>query len=99
MHAEWFQFAKCKVVGRRFEWEKMEDEAMTRFTPQRSIACLEQKRKMAADFGSNLLGALGANSAVQVAAGAGGQNVAATAHLTAELSGTGQGSLTLVSGS
>jgi len=78
----------------------MEDEVMTRFNPQRSIECLEHKRMMTADLGSGMLGAVSASpNTVQTSAAAAGQSDAATSHLTAQLSGSGKGSLNLTSGS
>src|SRR5436305_1906788 len=85
---------------------------MRRFIPHRSFEALEAKRMNAANLLANALAAMPATSSTVQTAGtaagaintnaaavSAGQNVSGSTHLTAPLSGTGQGLLNLVSGS
>jgi len=102
-------FHGAKATGASKVVEEKKEEAMKRFNPYRSIECLEQKRMNAADLVGGMLDAMPAGSntvqtagtaagSVDGSAGAPGQNVNGASHLSGALSGTGQGTLNLVSG-
>src|SRR4051794_11664061 len=73
---------------------------MRHYNPHRSLEVLEQKRMNAANLIGNAMAALPATSnTVQTSvSGAATASAAGATHLSASLSGTGQGSVSLVSG-